>query len=253
MTLEKGKKFVVITAYDALFAKLIAPYADMILVGDSLSMSFGGEPDTLTVGMDEMIYHTKAVGRGALGSRIIFDMPFGSETGKETALKNAVRVYKETKACAVKLEGGMEKADIVEHLVENKISVIGHIGLTPQSVRSEGGYKIRGKTDEDTNRLIADAKALEGAGVSAIVLEGVKSEAAKKITDSIKVPTIGIGSGVHCDAQVLVWSDMLGFFEEFTPKFVRKYMDGAALAKDALSQFRADVLSGTFPSEKESY
>jgi len=125
LTLEKGKKFVVITAYDALFAKLIAPYADMILVGDSLSMSFGGESDTLTVGMDEMIYHTKAVGRGALGSRIIFDMPFGSETGKETALKNAVRVYKETKACAVKLEGGMEKADIVEHLVENKISVIG--------------------------------------------------------------------------------------------------------------------------------
>jgi len=253
LTLEKGKKFVVITAYDALFAKLIAPYADMILVGDSLSMSFGGESDTLAIGMDEMIYHTKAVGRGAFGSKIIFDMPFGSETDKDTALKNAVRVYKETKACAVKLEGGVEKAGIVEHLVQNKISVIGHIGLTPQSVRSEGGYKIKGKTDEDINRLIADAKALQDAGVSAIVLEGVKSEAAKKITDSIKVPTIGIGSGLHCDAQVLVWSDMLGFFEEFTPKFVRKYMNGAALTKDALSQFRADVLNGSFPSEKESY
>ena len=253
MKIEKGKKFTVITAYDALFARLIAPYADMILVGDSLAMSFGGAKDTLSIGMDEMIYHTKAVGNGAPDAKIIFDMPFGSETGKHSALANAVRVYKETKACAVKIEGGAEKAEIIEHLVKNKISVIGHIGLMPQFARAEGGYKVKGKTNEDIDRLIGDAKAVEAAGALAIVVEGVKADAAKQITASVGIPTIGIGAGVDCDAQVLVWSDMLGFFEEFTPKFVRKYMDGAGLAKSAFEQFKADVLNGQVPSEKESY
>ncbi len=253
MTIQKGKKFTVITAYDALFARIIAPYADMILVGDSLAMSFGGQSDTLSIGMDEMIYHTKAVGRGAPEAKIIFDMPFGSEIDKDTALRNAVRVYKETKACAVKIEGGAEKADIVEHLVKNKISVISHIGLMPQSARSEGGYKVKGKSEEEAQKILFDAKTMQEAGASAILLEGVKSDVAKLVTESMSIPTIGIGAGIHCDAQVLVWSDMLGFFEEFTPKFVRKYMDGAGIAKEALQKFKDDVLSGQFPNEKESY
>ncbi len=253
MTLQKGKKFTVITAYDALFARLIAPYADMILVGDSLAMSFGGQSDTLSIGMDEMIYHTKAVGMGAPSAKIIFDMPFGSETDKETALKNAVRVYKETKAFAVKIEGGTEKAEIIEHLVKNKVAVVGHIGLMPQVARAEGGYKVKGKDGADTARLVQDAKAIEAAGALAIVVEGVKSSAAKRITESVGIPIIGIGAGADCDAQVLVWSDMLGFFEEFTPKFVRKYMDGAALAKGAFEKFANDVRSGDFPNKKESY
>ncbi len=253
MSLEKGKKSIVITAYDALFARLMAPYADMILVGDSLAMSFGGYADTLSIGMDEMIYHTKAVGRGAPDAKIIFDMPFGSETDKESALKNAVRAYRETKAFAVKLEGGEEKAEIIEHLTKNKVAVVGHIGLTPQSVRIEGGYKIKGRNDDEIKKLFADAKAVEEAGASAVVLEGIKAEVAKEITATLKIPTIGIGSGVDCDAQVLVWSDMLGFFEEFTPKFVRKYMEGAALAKSAFEKFANDVKNGDFPNEKESY
>ncbi len=251
--MQKGKKFTVITAYDALFARLMAPYADMILVGDSLAMSFGGESDTLSIGMDEMIYHTKAVGMGAPNAKIIFDMPFGSETDKETALLNAVRVYKETRACYVKIEGGAEKAEIIEHLVKNKIAVIGHIGLMPQVARAEGGYKVKGKSEAEAAKLILDAKALQAAGASAVVIEGVKSDVAKQITKTLSIPTIGIGAGVDCDAQVLVWSDMLGFFEEFTPKFVRKYMDGAALAKEAFEKFRADVINGDFPNEKESY
>lgn len=253
MTLQKGKKFTVITAYDALFARLVAPYADMILVGDSLAMSFGGQSDTLSIGMDEMIYHTKAVGMGAPNSKIIFDMPFGSETDKTTALNNATRVYKETKACFVKIEGGSEKAKIIEHLVKNKISVIGHIGLMPQTARAEGGYKVKGKNEAEIDKLLCDAKTLETAGANAIVIEGVKSDVAKQITESISIPTIGIGAGIHCDAQVLVWSDMLGFFEEFTPKFVRKYMDGATLAKEAFGRFKTDVLSGNFPNQKETY
>lgn len=161
MSLEKGKKSTVITAYDALFARLIAPYADMILVGDSLAMSFGGHSDTLSIGMDEMIYHTKAVGRGAPDAKIIFDMPFGSETDRETALKNAVRVYRETKAFAVKLEGGEEKAEIIEHLTKNKVAVVGHIGLTPQSVRIEGGYKIKGKNDDEIKNFLPTQRPLK--------------------------------------------------------------------------------------------
>jgi len=253
LTLQKGKKFTVITAYDALFARLIAPYADMILVGDSLAMSFGGQSDTLSIGMDEMIYHTKAVGMGAPEAKIIFDMPFGSDTDKDTALNNAVRAYKETRACYVKIEGGAEKAEIIEHLVKNKVAVVGHIGLMPQFARAEGGYKVKGKNEAEIEKLLLDAKAVEAAGASAIVIEGVKSEVAKQITEALSIPTIGIGAGVDCDAQVLVWSDMLGFFEEFTPKFVRKYMDGAALAKSAFEKFANDVKSGDFPNEKESY
>jgi len=250
----KGKeKLVVLTAYDALFARLMADSADMILVGDSLSMSFGGQSDTLGITMDEMIYHCKAVRRGAPDSFIILDMPFGSETNDDLAVANGIRAYKEGLCDAIKLEGGVEKVHIVEALVRNKIAVMGHIGLMPQSVRKEGGYKIQGKDDEAVDRLVRDATALENAGAFAIVVEGVKSEAAKAITKAVKVPTIGIGAGVDTDGQVLVWSDMLGLFEEFTPKFVRKYVDGAALSKDAFAKFADDVRSSAFPSQNESY
>jgi 3-methyl-2-oxobutanoate hydroxymethyltransferase len=251
---QKGKdKLVVITAYDALFARLMAESADMILVGDSLSMSFGGQADTLAITMDEMLYHAKSVRRGAPKSFVIFDMPFGSETSAKLAVLNGVRAYKEGLCDAVKLEGGAEKAHIVSALVQNKIAVMGHIGLMPQSVRKDGGYKVQGKDEEAVAKLVADAIALENAGVFAIVVEGVKSEATMAITNAVKVPTIGIGAGIHTDGQVLVFSDMLGLFEDFTPKFVRKYLDGAELAKQAFTSFANDVKSGAFPSQKESY
>ena len=252
--LAKSKEnLVVITSFDALFARLMAPQADMILVGDSLNMSFGGKVDTLDITMDEMIYHAKAVRRGAPSSFVIFDMPFGSDIDEKTAVKNAIRAYKEAGVDAVKLEGGAEKAHIIRALCDNRISVMGHIGLMPQSVRKDGGYKVKGKTKEDEDGLLVDALAIESAGVFAIVIEGVKSEVAKNITKEMSVPTIGIGAGAGTDGQVLVWSDMLGFFEEFTPKFVRKYMDGATLAKSAFDQFSKDVKAGAFPKKSESY
>lgn len=251
---NKGvKKLTMITAYDALFAKLFDEEVDFILVGDSLNMSFGGNNDTLSIGMDEMIYHTKAVCNGAKNTFIICDMPFGTYIDEKTAFLNAMRVYRETKADAVKIEGGKEKAHIIKYLVDNSIAVVGHIGLMPQNVRSEGGYKIKGKDDQDIQKLIEDAKAIESAGAFCIVLEGVKADAAKLITESVAIPIIGIGAGVNTDGQVLVWSDMLGFFDEFKPKFVRKYLDGASLVKKSVQQYVSDVTNCTFPSDIETY
>lgn len=250
---KNREKLVVITAYDALFARLLGDYADMILVGDSLNMSFGGKSDTIDITVDEMLYHAKSVRRGAPNSFVIFDLPFGSEFDESNAIANATRAYKEAGADAVKLEGGVEKANIVRALTKNKIAVMGHIGLLPQSVRKDGGYKVRGKSDDEAKRLIEDAMALEDAGAFAVVIEGVKSDVATMITNSISIPTIGIGAGSGTDGQVLVWSDMLGFFEQFTPKFVRKYMDGASLARGAFEKFAKDVRDGSFPTQKESY
>jgi 3-methyl-2-oxobutanoate hydroxymethyltransferase len=171
----------------------------------------------------------------------------------DSAFLNAKRVYQETGADAVKIEGGIEKAHIVKHLTENSIAVVGHIGLMPQNFRSEGGYKVKGKDEENIQRLINDAQAIEHAGAFMIVLEGVKSEAAKLITEAISIPVIGIGAGVDTDGQVLVWSDMFGFFEEFKPKFVREYLSGANLIKQALQQYNEDVKDKNFPSENEIY
>jgi len=251
--LKGVEKVVMITAYDALFASLFEEDADLILVGDSLNMSLLGKGDTLSATMDQMIYHTKAVCSGAQSPIIIFDMPFGSYNTKEEALENAIRVYKETGADAVKIEGGAQRAEIVEYLVNNGIAVIAHIGLMPQFVRADGGYKVRGKTSEDEAELLKDAKILEQAGAFALLLEGIKSDVATKITNEAKIPTIGIGAGVGCDGQVLVWSDMFGFFESFKPKFVKKYLDGAKLIKEALSEYKQDVKEGKFPSEEYSY
>ncbi len=247
------RKLTMITAYDALFAKLFDEQVDFILVGDSLNMSFAGNADTLSIGMSEMIYHTKAVCNGAKNTFIICDMPFGTYIDKETAFKNAMDVYQQTSADAIKIEGGVEKADIIKYLTSNSIAVIGHIGLLPQNVRADGGYKIQGKTKEDIQRLIKDAKAVEEAGAFAFVLEGVTSEAGKAITEAVNIPVIGIGAGVDTDGQVLVWSDIFGFFEEFKPKFVRKYLDGASLIKQNIKQYVEDVENKTFPAKEETY
>jgi 3-methyl-2-oxobutanoate hydroxymethyltransferase len=252
-SLKSQKKIAMITAYDALMAKLFDETVDIILVGDSLSMSFGGSEDTLEIGMDEMIYHTRSVCRGVKRAMVVCDMPFGSYIDKKDALKNAVKVYKHTKADAIKLEGGKERVDIIKELTKNSIAVMGHIGLMPQFVRAEGGYKVKGKNEKETEKLIEDARALEEAGVFCIVLEGVKAETAKKITRSVSVPTIGIGSGRDTDGQVLVWSDMLGFFDDFQPKFVKRYLNGADLVKNAVQEYVKDVKNGTFPSREYWY
>ncbi|MBY0540968.1 MAG: 3-methyl-2-oxobutanoate hydroxymethyltransferase [Campylobacterales bacterium] len=250
---KNKKKLTVITAYDALFAKLFEDTADMILVGDSLNMSFAGKSDTLSATLDQMIYHTKAVCAGAKTAFVITDMPFGTYINKDQALQNAIKVYQETNAAAIKIEGGEDRADIIKHLTSNSIAVMGHIGLMPQYVRSEGGYKVRGKTKEDEEQLIRDAIAVEKAGAFSIVVEGVISSVAKRITEAVNIPIIGIGAGNVTDGQVLVWSDMLGFFEEFKPKFVRHYMQGASLVKEAVNQYRNDVQDCSFPSIKEEY
>lgn len=251
--LYKKDKLVMITAYDALFAKLFDDIVDIILVGDSLNMSFFGSSDTLSATIDQMIYHTKAVCNGAKKAYIVCDMPFGSYINKDIALKNALRIYKETKADAIKLEGGKEKAKIVKHLTKNAIAVVGHIGLMPQFCRSEGGYKVKGKDEISKKKLIEDAKAIEDAGAVMLVIEGVKEDVAKEITQTVNIPTIGIGAGRYTKGQVLVWSDMLGFFEEFKPKFVRRYLNGAEIVKEAVKKYSEDVKNGKFPDKKEIY
>ncbi|MFA6760821.1 MAG: 3-methyl-2-oxobutanoate hydroxymethyltransferase [Sulfuricurvum sp.] len=247
-----SKKLVMITAYDALFAKLFED-ADMILVGDSLNMSFAGKSDTLSATLDQMIYHTNAVAMGAKESFIICDMPFGTYTNKDDALQNAIKVFQQSSADAIKIEGGSSKAEIVRHLCENGIAVCGHIGLLPQAFRSEGGYKIKGKSDEEEQRLIADARSIAEAGAFCIVIEGVKADVASRVAKSVSVPLVGIGSGSEVDGQVLVWSDAFGLFSEFKPKFVRTYLDGASIFKDAMQHYIDDVRSGAFPSKDESY
>jgi len=242
-----------ITAYDALFATLFEESADIILVGDSLNMSFNGRPDTLSATLDQMIYHTNAVCKGAKSTFVICDMPFGTYNNEEEALKNAIRIYQESPADAVKVEGNKEKAHLIRVLTKNGIAVCGHIGLLPQSVRGEGGYIVRGKTPHDIEDLVADAEAIEDAGAFCIVIEGVKAEAAALVAQAVSVPVIGIGAGSGVDGQVLVFSDMLGLFEAFTPKFVKKYIDGANLVKDALSQYKSEVQSKAFPAQEHTY
>jgi len=251
---SKGEKpLVMITAYDALFAKLLAPSVDMILVGDSLNMSFAGKSDTISASLEQMIYHTNAVCAGAPNSFVVADMPFGTYINKEIALKNSIKMFQETQADCVKIEGGEDKASIVQHLTDNGIAVCGHIGLLPQSVRSEGGYKVKGKTADEKTQLMKDAQAIENAGAFCMVIEGVKADVAKSVAEAVSIPVIGIGAGVDVDGQVLVFSDMLGLFEEFTPKFVKKYMDGASLVKEAVSKYSDEVQNSQFPTEEYTY
>lgn len=244
---------VMITAYDALFARLLCESADILLVGDSLNMSFGGQNDTLSATMDQMIYHTKAVCNGAPDTFVITDMPFGTYTNETTALNNAIRVYQETPADAVKIEGGADKAHLIRHLVSNGIAVCGHIGLLPQAFRAEGGYKVKGKTEDEALSLIDDARAVEAAGAFILVIEGVKADVATRVAQSVSIPVIGIGAGSGVDGQVLVFSDMLGLYEPFVPKFVKQYINGAKKVKEAANAYKIEVQNREFPDENYIY
>ena len=250
---KKSIPLTVITAYDSLFASLFDNKIDIILVGDSLNMSFNNENDTLSATLEMMIYHTNAVCKGAPNTFTICDMPFGTYTNEEMAIKNATKIYQETSAHAVKIEGGVERAHVIKALTHNSIAVVGHIGLMPQYVRSEGGYKVRGKDERDILELIEDAKAIEKAGAFLLVVEGVKAKAAKRVTEAINIPTIGIGSGNDTDGQVIVWSDLFGFFDKFQPKFVKKYLDGAQIVQKSLDEYIKDVKSRKFPAKENTY
>lgn len=255
-TIKQSKNttpLVMVTAYDALFANLFQESADIILIGDSLNMSFAGKNDTLSASLEQMIYHTNAVCNGAPHTFTICDMPFGTYTCKTTALRHAVRIFQETPADAVKIEGGSDKADIIQHLVNNGIAVCGHIGLLPQSVRGEGGYMVKGKDDTAKAQLLHDAQTVEAAGAFCMVIEGVKADVATHIAHHVSIPVIGIGAGNGVDGQVLVFSDMLGLFEAFTPKFVKQYLQGATLVKEALAQYRTEVIAKTFPDKPHTY
>ncbi len=251
---QKGKKIPMLTAYDYATAKLIDGVGvPLILVGDSLGMVILGYESTIPVTMDEMLHHTKAVVRGTEQSLIIGDMPFMTyHASVSEALHNAARFIQEGGAQAVKLEGGETMAETVRRIVECGIPVMGHIGLTPQSVHQLGGFKVQGKTQETAIRLVKDACALEEAGVFAIVLEAVPTPLAKIITKKVGVPTIGIGAGPFCDGQVQVISDLLGLFTDFVPKHAKQYARLSDTIKQAVGDYINEVQAGTFPTDKQS-
>ena len=253
--IKSPKKLIMLTAYDYAFSGLVAKAgADIVLVGDSLGMVFNGHDTTLPVTLDEMIYHAKAVRRGAPDTFMTVDMPFMSyQESVSQAKKSAGRIMKETGAQAVKLEGGSEAVEAIKAITDIGIPVMGHIGTQPQSVNKYGGYVVSGATPEEGARLIKSAKDIEDAGVFSIVLEKVKSECAAEITSSVKVPTIGIGAGPHCDGQVLVTYDLLGLFEDFNPKFVKKYDNFAARTEKAIKKFIKEVKSSKYPGKKHYY
>jgi 3-methyl-2-oxobutanoate hydroxymethyltransferase len=244
-----------LTAYDVLTARLLDQAGiDLLLVGDSLGMVFQGHETTIPVTLDEMIYHAKAVVRGVERSMVIVDMPFMSyQVNDEEGFRNAGRIMKETGAGGVKFEGGERIAHLVEMTVRAGIPVVGHIGLTPQSIHQFGGYTPRGKTSVEAAQVLRDAKALERAGVFAIVLEKIPASLAAKVTKAVEVPTIGIGAGVHCDGQILVVSDMLGLYEDFQPRFVRHYLKLADTIRGGVGQYVQDVKKKQFPNAQESY
>lgn len=251
----KGEKLSMLTAYDYSTAKLIDESGvNSILVGDSLGNVVLGYEDTLQVTMEDMIHHSRAVARGAKNALIIVDMPFMSyQTSVYDSVVNAGRLIKEGNADAVKLEGGVEFEDCIKAITKASIPVCAHIGLTPQSINAFGGFKIQGKTEEAARKILADAKAVEEAGAFAVVIEGVPAKLAKIITESINIPTIGIGAGADCDGQVLVYQDMLGLFSDFTPKFVKRYGEVGSMMKECFKKYDEEVKSGAFPEEKHTY
>jgi len=251
----KGPAISVITAYDYPTAKIADEAGiDAILVGDSLGMVCLGYPDTVSVTMDEMIHHTAAAARGTTNALVIGDMPFLSyQTSVEDAVRNAGRFLKEGRADCVKLEGGKTQADKVAAIVRAGIPVMGHIGLTPQTAGQLGGFKVQGKDASAALALIEDAKALEEAGAFSIVIECVPSSLGAQVTRAISIPTIGIGAGPKCDGQVLVIHDVVGLFDRFTPKFVKRYADVSKEIKKALMTYKAEVEAGTFPDKEHSF
>jgi 3-methyl-2-oxobutanoate hydroxymethyltransferase len=252
---QRGDKITMLTAYDATFARLLdESHIDILLVGDSLGMVVQGHETTLPVTLDEVIYHTRAVVRGTRRAHVVGDMPFMSyQAGLDQALVNAGRLVKEGGCHAIKLEGGARHVALVERLVSAGIPVMGHIGLTPQSFHQMGGFKIQGRQQGEAERLIADAQALQDAGAYAIVLEGMPSEIAGRISEALAIPTIGIGAGPDCDGQVLVIYDLLGMDDSFKPKFVRRYEQLATRIRTAVDAYAADVRANAFPGDKESF
>jgi len=250
-----GQPITMLTAYDATFARLLdACGIDVLLVGDSLGMVIQGEENTLGVTLDHIIYHTRAVCRGARRAHVVADMPFMSyQTSDEEGLRNAGRLVKEGGAHAVKLEGGRRHCSLVRRLTEVGVPVMGHIGLTPQSVHTVGGYKVQGRKREASRELVEDALALQDAGIYALVLEAIPQEVARQISETLDIPTIGIGAGVHCDGQVLVIYDLLGMDDAFKPKFVKRYEDLASRIGRAVERFANEVRERSFPDEAHSF
>ena len=252
---DKGRPITMVTAYDYPSARLVDEAGlPIILVGDSLGMVVLGYDSTIPVTLEDMIHHGKAVVRGTKRAHVVVDMPFGSyQTGWQDAMRSATRLMQETGAGSVKLEGGVRVAETVHRLVEAGIPVMGHVGLTPQSVNQFGGFKLQGKTPREAVAVIADARALEEAGAYAVVLETVPTALAHMITQRLSVPTIGIGAGPFCSGQVQVLHDMLGLYEDFKPRHARRFLEGANLVRDALTAYRTAVEATEFPAAAESF
>lgn len=252
---ESGQKISMLTAYDFSFAKIFdAAGIDVILVGDSASNVMAGHETTLPITLDQMIYHASSVIRGTSRSLVVVDLPFGSyQSNSEVALASAIRIMKETGAHAIKLEGGQEEIDCVQRIVNAGIPVMGHLGLTPQSIYKFGTYSVRAKEEMEASKLKTDAILLEEAGCFAVVLEKIPAALAKEVTDNLSIPTIGIGAGMHCDGQVLVMHDMLGINTEFKPRFLRTYLNINEQVTTAVKQYIADVKNNSFPNESEQY
>jgi 3-methyl-2-oxobutanoate hydroxymethyltransferase len=252
---DRGERISMLTAYDATFARLLDESdVDILLVGDSLGMVVQGHDTTLPVTLDEVIYHSRAVARGAHRAHVVGDMPFMTYQGNaDVAIDNAGRLLKEGGAQSVKLEGGARVAELVERMVAAGIPIMGHVGLTPQSYHQLGGFKIQGKEDQAAQALLHDALALERAGAYAVVLEGMPAPVAERITQALRIPTIGIGAGPSCDGQVLVIYDLLGMDDQFKPKFVRRYESLGTRIRTAVRSYVSDVRDGAFPSARESF
>lgn len=252
---EQGEKLTMLTAYDYSMAKLIDEAGiNMILVGDSLGMVMLGYEDTLSVTMEDMIHHTKAVARGVKDAFVVADMPFMSyQTSVYDAVCNAGRLMKEGRAQAVKLEGGREFAEHIRAITNASIPVVAHLGLTPQSLNAFGGFKVQGKSEEAARKLVEDAKAIEEAGAVAVVLECVPAKLAELISKQLHIPTIGIGAGAGCDGQVLVYQDMLAMFGGFKPKFVKQFAEIGTMMKEAFARYSEEVKAGTFPAPEHTF
>jgi 3-methyl-2-oxobutanoate hydroxymethyltransferase len=252
---QRGERLVCLTAYDYPTARIVDEAGiDVILVGDSLGNVVLGYGNTVPVTLEEILIHLKAVRRAVQRALLVADMPYGTfHTGDDDAVRNALRLVKEGGAEAIKLEGGHKRVQLVKRLVDEEVSVMGHIGLTPQSINQLGAYRVQGKTPKGARQLLDDAKALEDAGVFAVVLEVVPREIAQMITESLSIPTVGIGAGVHCDIQVLVLHDMLGLSFGKQARFVRPYANLRDVMTDAVTRYADDVRNGTYPSEAESY
>jgi 3-methyl-2-oxobutanoate hydroxymethyltransferase len=252
---RSGQKIAMLTAYDATMARLLDEGgADILLVGDSVGMVVQGLPNTLPVTVDEICYHGRAVARGTRRAQLVGDMPFMSfQVSPEKALESAGKMMKEGAFEAVKLEGGEPVAEHVRRITSVGIPVMGHVGLTPQSVHAMGGFRVQGKQEDDAERVIADARALEEAGAYSIVLEGIPSELARRITEAVDVPTIGIGAGPHCDGQVLVCYDFLGMYRDLAPKFVKRFAELGEAVVSATAAYVEEVRAGTFPAQQHSF